>query len=216
LAAETVPTTIFDVGANLGPSVDIFQRVFPEAFIYAFEPLHERFAALAEKMCPFHPKVQTFNIGFAEEKKQQKLFTSRHSVLNSLLPPTPQWPWQNSPAVEGENASFTTLDDFVEEGQVPHIHLLKIDTQGAESLVLRGAQKCLREERISIIKSEINHGRGPFCAGQSRLSELSGLLEDSRFQLLGMYERFYDNWGRLLWSDFVYVHENLFKPFPAS
>ena len=35
---------IFDVGANVGQSIDLFSRLFPRSSIYAFEPAADCFA----------------------------------------------------------------------------------------------------------------------------------------------------------------------------
>jgi hypothetical protein len=53
-----------------------------------------------------------------------------------------------------------TLDDFVEQKQIKQkIDLLKIDTEGADPLVLQGANKLLSQEKIRILIFE-NHGIG--------------------------------------------------------
>ncbi len=53
-----------------------------------------------------------------------------------------------------------TLDDFVEQKKIKQkIDLLKIDTEGADPLVLQGADKLLSQEKIRMLIFE-NHGIG--------------------------------------------------------
>ena len=44
----------------------------------------------------------------------------------------------------------TSLDDFASQNQLPKIDILKIDTEGYEPLVFRGAQTLLKEHRIRL------------------------------------------------------------------
>jgi hypothetical protein len=43
------PKLIFDVGANVGQSAELFLSAFPEARIQCFEPAEGTFAALSER-----------------------------------------------------------------------------------------------------------------------------------------------------------------------
>lgn len=44
----------------------------------------------------------------------------------------------------------TSLDDFASQNQLPKIDILKIDTEGYEPLVFRGAKTLLKEHRIRL------------------------------------------------------------------
>ena len=57
--------------------------------------------------------------------------------------------------VEKVDCQFTTLDDFCDENNVEFIDFLKIDVQGAEFKVLKGAKKALSEKRIGVIQLEV-------------------------------------------------------------
>ena len=52
---------------------------------------------------------------------------------------------------------ITTLQDFVEVAGLDHITLVKIDTEGHDLAVLRGAQALLEQRRISVVQFEYNH-----------------------------------------------------------
>jgi hypothetical protein len=50
--------------------------------------------------------------------------------------------------------TVTTLDSFCEEHAIPRIDLLKIDTEGYELDVLKGARKMLERNHIGLIQFE--------------------------------------------------------------
>lgn len=58
-------------------------------------------------------------------------------------------------AVEKE-ITTTTLDGYAEASGIDHIHLLKIDTEGHELEVLRGASGLLQQKQIDLIQIEFN------------------------------------------------------------
>lgn len=49
-----------------------------------------------------------------------------------------------------------SLDDYCAEHGIEHINLLKIDTEGHEHCVFRGAQRLLSEDRVDVIQFEYN------------------------------------------------------------
>ena len=59
--------TIIDIGANIGEFTLIFAELFPEAEIYAFEPLPDCYNQLKTKTKHI-PIISTFNIGLGSKK----------------------------------------------------------------------------------------------------------------------------------------------------
>lgn len=55
-----------------------------------------------------------------------------------------------------ETVTMTTLDEYADQADLKHITLLKIDTEGNDLAVLRGAQALLASQRISVIQFEYN------------------------------------------------------------
>jgi FkbM family methyltransferase len=65
----TSSPVIFDVGANVGQSIDLFRYMFPDAKLFLFEPGEIAFTALREKY----------------ENKGRSIHENG-SLLNSILP----------------------------------------------------------------------------------------------------------------------------------
>jgi hypothetical protein len=83
-----------------------------------------------------------------------------------------------------EEVRVQTLDSALEEMGVDKIDLMKIDTEGHEPRVLRGAQKMLREGRVRAVLCEFNeHWLGKAGSSPEELEALitgKGLIEVNR------------------------------------
>ena len=57
---------------------------------------------------------------------------------------------------EGHHIRLTRLDDFLPERDISRVDLLKIDTEGHEMAVLRGAERAIRSGAVRAIHFEFN------------------------------------------------------------
>jgi hypothetical protein len=71
--------------------------------------------------------------------------------------------------------TVTTLDDFVMHESIDKIDFMKIDTEGHECNVLKGALASIRQGRITIIQFEF--GR-PHLASRTYFQDIYELLKD--------------------------------------
>jgi FkbM family methyltransferase len=181
--------TIFDVGANKGQTTLKYRRQFPEAQIFAFEPVSQTFATLKKNVAG-DSHVSCFNLAFGEEKQQQQMLVQGTSGSNSISPVSQV----NSVADKSlETVNIITLDEFMAENhKIEQIDLLKIDTEGYECQVLRGAEATLRAEKILYIFIEVtfrqqdNH--------HTQFSAINQILADYNFNFIGLYD-VYPYWG---------------------
>ena len=77
--------------------------------------------------------------------------------------------------IEKRNINTITLDKFIEDNNIDEINLLKIDTEGADYLVLRGATKLLENKKSPIILCEYN--RNTQRGYEYRLDDLIDFME---------------------------------------
>jgi FkbM family methyltransferase len=75
----------------------------------------------------------------------------------------------------------TTLDSFCFAGKVGQIRMVKIDTEGAEVLVLRGALELLSISAIDYVVCEVNQS-GLEMLG-SNANEMHSIMEDNGYHL---------------------------------
>lgn len=174
------PGKVFiDIGANFGVYTLVASRLVGETgSVLAFEPTAQSFATLRQNIELNHfSNVSAFQVALAQETSKARLYYGWDPVGNSLG----MDPLRGN---EGEEVQIETLDKLLGENGIDHVDAIKIDVEGAEELVLRGAVRCLTTQRPIVI-FEFNPG----CAARLELSAWGArdLLESLgyEFVLLG-------------------------------
>lgn len=146
---------IFDVGANVGNYSVRIKKEFPRSTIFAFEPHPLTFATLTKNTQKLNIKV--VNAGMGEKNAACKIYDyldddgSEHaSMFKNVIEDI-----HEQKAVSHTTQVFT-LDKFALDNNIKKINLLKIDTEGNELNVLRGAKQLIKNKKIDIIQFEFN------------------------------------------------------------
>lgn len=168
-----------DVGANFGVYTLVASKLVGEAgMVLAFEPTAQSFAILRQNIELNHlSNVCAFQLALAQ--------TRSTAWLNYAWDPVGNWLSKDLPyGNEGEEVNVQALDQVLEENGIGRVDAIKIDVEGAEELVLRGARRCLTTQ-TPIVIFEFN----PDCAARLGLSPWGAkdLLESLgyEFVLLG-------------------------------
>ena len=124
--------------------------------IHAFEPIRDTYEMLLQLRLQFNlSDVFIHNLALTNStgvKKMVKCAAGKESCGLVLT--------QSNPADVIVDVNTMRLDDFVEKYQIEQdIDLLKIDTEGADALVLDGARKLFAKERVRMLIFE-NHQVG--------------------------------------------------------
>jgi FkbM family methyltransferase len=142
--------TVVDVGASYGVYTAVAAKaVGSGGLVLAFEPAAESFAVLEHNVLVNGLRnVRLFRCALSNMSGETRLYHHPDSSRNSLgadcgTPST----W--------EEVRVRTLDSVLEEQGVNCVDLLKIDTEGAEQLVLAGAESLLRRCK-PIVVFEVN------------------------------------------------------------
>jgi len=175
------PVVIFDVGANIGQTVKMFNRIYPEVDTHCFEPVSETFTELVKNTGSFKNVVcHQLALGDKQESVEIALFDDK-SVLNSLKKEA-----QNPESKELETITVTTGDEFCKLHSITHIDLLKIDTEGYEIEVLNGFKEMLGKDAISVLYCEV--GFSPDNSRNTYLPKLLDFAHEHHFKFYGIYE----------------------------
>lgn len=150
---------VFDVGANTGEYSLLLKKVFPKSAVYAFEPNPKSFHFLQQK-AEVTSGLYVQPLGVGDKESQLTIFTEKEnqeSQLASFVPGVMTELHQNSSEqLIGFDIQVVTLNDFCAMHGITHIHFLKIDTEGYELNVLKGATRLVSEKKIDVIQFEFN------------------------------------------------------------
>lgn len=132
--------TVFDVGANVGQTSLNYLKRFPEAEIHAFEPVLDNFKIL-EKIRS--QKLVSNRLAMGAEKGQMRIFLSKNIGKHSAVVRETEDAF--------EDVDCQTLTEYCLENKISHIGLLKIDTEGSDLDVLKGADSLLSNQQIDFV-----------------------------------------------------------------
>lgn len=178
---------IFDVGANLGKSALEYHREFPRAQITCFEPVPHVFDRLKANTCRYSA-IRPVPIALGEQSGKQTIYLcgDNHPV-SSLLPEHPYMSqFAEVPARRELQITVSSMDEFCRGKQLEQIDILKVDVEGYELSVFKGAAEMLREGRTKLVYCEFHHLEGPPGKG-SVLVNIASVLTGNGFALAGLY-----------------------------
>lgn len=199
---------IFDVGAHQGLVSLLLSRLLPNARIFAFEPFPESFAKLQANTRD-NPQIHCFNYGLSDVEGDLKFHSNPSSETNSLYSTDEAGPttWGGGllETTSVIDAQFKTLDEVIRELNLPRIDLLKLDVQGAEHLVLKGAEESCAGGLIQLVYSEII--TQPTYKGQLRFDEALAAFYDRGFDLYHFFELSRNDNGYLRQLDALFIRK---------
>lgn len=179
---------VFDVGANDGRTIERLQRHLPSPRIFAFEPVAATYDVLAQQTSRY-PNVERFQLALGNETGRRDIYLNESAALNSLY-----WAWGSSEGLE--SIEITTIDAFLSERALDRIHLLKVDTEGHDLEVLKGAEQALSASRVGIIMVEA--GFAAPGRPQPALPEFQDYLRPFGYHLYGVFNQCRMSLGRRL------------------
>lgn len=143
--------TIFDIGANVGVYSLFAAESNPNAHIYAFEPTPEVFSSLERNIAA----NQFANITVYRAAVGIHSGVTYLHRCGGIDGANEGMNYVSSDRASLEQVETTTLDDFCANQRIRRIDLLKIDVEGGEFDVLRGARTLLQQQRIDCIFLEL-------------------------------------------------------------
>lgn len=153
-----------DVGANIGTVLEDIVAIAPEGRHIAYEPLPELSAELDARF----PSVEVRNAALSDHAGESVFQRVRRAPAQSGFRALTG----EDEDIEQISVRVERLDDVLPDGFVPT--LIKIDVEGAEEQVLRGALDTIRRHRPVIA---FEHGNGAAAYG-TRPDDIFGLLCD--------------------------------------
>lgn len=169
---------IFDVGANVGNYSATLMNLFPEAKIFAFEPAAQNFSRLSTAVDA--RMVTCLKMALGSEVGQLDLFDyesdsgSEHaSFYSDVLKRI-----HKSVSVKSDRVSVETIQSFCESRKIGRVDFLKLDVEGHELAVLKGAGSWISDGKLPVIQFEFNEMN---VISRSFLKDFYDILPDHTF-----------------------------------
>lgn len=214
LKASPSPQVLLDVGANKGDWTAQalgLAETSKEVHVHAFEPSLATRSMLTARFqesvaVTVHPYALFETVGEAT------FYSSEDGAgTNSLSP---------SSGSNVEVVRLITIDRFLQRSGIETVSMVKIDAEGFDLLVLRGAEKSLHDGRIDIIQFEYNWR---WLLNHACLRDVFDLISGKPYRfgkLVGNAVEFYDQWhfelDRFFENNYVLVRNDSNLRLPAS
>jgi len=181
---------VLDVGANSGCFAAELRKDGYKGTIWSYEPLHEAFSELA-KASESDDLWKAINCACGAEAGNAEINVAKNIYSSSLLPMleahSANAPY--APYVSRENISVCTLDDSVMPALKPDDKVwLKVDTQGFEAEVFKGAIHLM--PHVAALECELS--MVPLYEGQALIDELMTLIYRMGFRMVGITPVFFE------------------------
>lgn len=200
------PKVIYDVGASNGVWSDCVAQILPDAVFHLFEPLSDAIPFYREDLQARLARRRGFHlhsIALGDCNDTAVMYVAQDGFGSSLRDRG------NIPEVRARvEVPKRRLEDYVAELQLPLPDVIKIDSQGAEDVILSGAGSLLQHAQVLFLETWLKRGYGP---NTPLLNEINTMLEGRGFSLVDFGERFYDEKHRLYSVDAFFFAEGLLQ-----
>lgn len=196
-------TTVIDVGSCTGAFAYAMRTILPQAHIYSFEPLKDNFDQLVSNLsAPGH--FQAFNTAIGDRQGELAFHRSAFSPSSSALEmgDLHRRAFPHTAETTTLSVPVAPLDDFLDQMTLAPKVMLKVDVQGYEDAVLRGADQTLQQ--VDLIEIEVSHQ--PLYEGQVLFDGIYHMLRQAGFHFAGELDNMLSPLdGSILQSDALFL-----------
>ncbi len=142
--------TVLDIGSNKGQFILLLENFFKDVEIYSFEPIKE-ILEKQKKFFMFKKNIHFFNVGLGQEIEKKNFYITKRKDSSSFLKSNISI---NSDYQINDNREIQieTLDNLLLNQNLKSPILAKIDVQGYELKVLKGADILLKKIKYLIVE----------------------------------------------------------------
>lgn len=214
---------VFDVGANVGDWTvlllkqlgELLRAVKNEVSIYCFEPVPSTNATLRTNLSGRPLKLYIEELALSSKNGQSEIFVRDESNcgVNSL---------HKDPSASEQtplNIPLNTAYEFCQDRGIDYVHLMKCDTEGHDSEVIRGALPLLRESRVSVLQFEYNYR---WIISNTFLRDVFDILDGLPYMVaklqadhLLVIRHWHYELERFFEGNYAIVHESAINWFPV-
>jgi FkbM family methyltransferase len=197
--------TFIDVGANIGTWSKEFAKLIADRNGYGvlFEPSSIAFRRLCEKRNEFACRIDIVQAALGDTIGEATFFMEPEAGETSSLVPG-----FSRPAATAIKVPVTTIDHEIGKRGLGLVDFIKVDAEGFDLKVLKGAARMLRQKQIGVVQFEYN---APWAEAGSTLAEARRYLEGMGYELFllkgdGLYSPQFQRYGEYFgYSNYVAV-----------
>jgi FkbM family methyltransferase len=193
-----------DGGANRGDFTALLLEAFPGAAVHAVEPQQQLCAALEARFVG--ARVRVWNVALHDEEGEIALEMHADPAVSSVL----ARPARARRYFNGADRVVATvpvralpLDHLARDAGIERIDFLKLDTQGAERAIIRGARRLLSSAAIDVIYIEFFVV--PHYEGAALLHQLWAALAEHDYGVYDIFKGPHGRNGQLRFGDAIFV-----------
>ena len=197
--------TVVDVGANNGDWAASLSRYLNKIdYYFGFEPDERVFPELRVKLNKLYNinHFKVFNFALGAENKAGILKLMNSTSMNSLMALGKDgWGYE----VGQQQTVIEKIDNFFAgKNLIPHefISLLKIDTQGYDFEVLKGAKELLSNQNVNIVLVEIILSK--IYKNEDYFVDLLTFMSKMNYYIYGFYDQ-HSTTSSLDWFDVMFI-----------
>ena len=165
-------STFIDVGSHKGEVLELALKISKKGKHFAFEPIPNLFHKLNDK---YGSKCEVLNYGLSDQKKQSSF---QHVTTNPAYSGIKKRTYPKEEQVETIQIQLDTLDNQLK--QHDRVDMIKIDVEGAELEVLKGAKKIIEKFHPIIV---FEHGLGASDHYNTSPEDILSFFDDHQYQL---------------------------------
>jgi FkbM family methyltransferase len=217
---------IFDVGANIGSTLEEFKKWWPESVVHCFEPQQECWGPLGEVANRYASSSVVVNRFAAGKESDAQAMFYTHDVssgisgfnrvnlqsldsvrLGEISASNPDALIEYARSLNHERrVQIARLDDYMNRSKVQRINLLKLDTQGYEPEVLEGLGRQLAD--VDVVITELMFY--DYYERSLSFSDIERFLLPAGFHLYDISHIAKNPMnGRTDWVDVIYINRRV-------
>jgi FkbM family methyltransferase len=212
LANGFVPNVFYDIGANDPFSIEgqqvVYKPLMPQTQFFLFEAMAKHEEQLLRSNEPYVIAV------LGEEEASDVIFYES----KVFAPGTGDSYYLENTAAYAADAVVPTrhttrrLDNVIEQCGWPLPDFMKLDTQGSELDILRGAPHCLAHARGVQIECNVLH----YNQGAPLLPDVIVFMQAAGFRVYDILQQHFNQNRELLQVDLLFVRAELFNDQPFA
>lgn len=203
------PIIIIDVGANNGWFAKVVYRFSGKnSSIISFEPLRSMHGDL-ENLQKKYPNYKYETCALGELMDEVEITEYHTAGLSSMKSLSSEYSYDkryyDTSIVDKYLVKIIKLDDYLESKKISKSLILKIDTQGYEYEVLKGASRALKSGQIKVVIVEVMTIEKYDCSVLYK--KIFDYLHEHEFTIFDIYPSYYEKDGTLSEFDCIFIKD---------